>query len=192
MVHGVSVEPGLASAVDRPERLTRSRRAAGVARYCAGDVAGELEIVRSIFEAWNRGDIEGVLVSMGPAIKIDYTAGALSLAGGRFHSHRGRRIRYRPHWSHRSAIARSGSSMMTRHSWPRSRHRRRHLRSLKRGALVAHRYAGGGHRQVAGSPAVPHNEDVDQGRQDNQDEQEWTYGDTAGNRCDHKHRDQNP
>ena len=35
-----------------------------------------VEIVRSMFEAWNRGDIEGVLAAMDPAIKIDYTAGA--------------------------------------------------------------------------------------------------------------------
>ena len=40
-----------------------------------GVAHGNLEIVRSMYDAWNEGDIDAFLARMDPGIKIDYRAG---------------------------------------------------------------------------------------------------------------------
>ena len=50
-----------------------------------------VEVVRSIFDAWNRGDPDGLLEYMYPAVKIDYTAGALLGTDDSYEGHEGAR-----------------------------------------------------------------------------------------------------
>ena len=48
--------------ISRPRAGPRSRRAAGVARYCAGDVGREeIARLRQLYEAINSGDLDGIM-----------------------------------------------------------------------------------------------------------------------------------
>ena len=54
-----------------------------------------LEIVRGVYEAWNRGDLEATLGLMHPEIRIDYTAGAFPGLDETYEGHEGARKYWR-------------------------------------------------------------------------------------------------
>jgi ketosteroid isomerase-like protein len=53
------------------------------------------EIVRGVYEAWNRGDLEATLAVMHPAIKIDYAAGVFPGLDETYEGHTGARKYWR-------------------------------------------------------------------------------------------------
>lgn len=54
-----------------------------------------VEIVKSMYEAWNGADVEEVLAYMDPAVEIDYTAGAFPGIDKRYEGHEGARKYWR-------------------------------------------------------------------------------------------------
>ena len=54
-----------------------------------------VKIVRGVYEAWNRGDLEATLGFMHPEIKIDYSAGAFPGLDETYEGHEGARKYWR-------------------------------------------------------------------------------------------------